>query len=1063
MRAAASLARYQCHPLKAHGLAFLVPLIANSIWSAPIDFGRDVRPILSENCYHCHGQDPEAREARLRLDTREGQQKEGVIVPGKPDESELIYRIFAKNEDERMPPLESHRTLTDAQKQTLRQWVQEGAPFSEHWAFTAPKSSPLPAVKRADWPRTPIDRFVLARLEAEKLAPSPEADRERLLRRITFDLTGLPPTLAEIDAFLADRSPHAFEKVVDGLLASPRYGERMAADWLDVARYADTHGYQMDRPRPMWPYRDWVINAFNRNLPYDQFIVEQIAGDLLPNATREQRLATAFNRLHAQNEEGGIVDEEYRVAYVNDRVVTFGTAVLGLTFDCARCHDHKFDPITQRDFYSLAAFFQNIDEAGAISYKGFSDIMPPPVLKLPDAAAESRLAQLARQIAEQQNAATNARKNAARDFDDWLSRRTGTLPDVPGAVLALDFDELSEPGTPNALSCPDWAKAVEDVAITEGVRGGAALLGGDNGFAIADAPVLTRGDAFSFSLWVRPSLESERAVVFHRSMAYTDAGSRGYELVLENGRAAFGLHRHWPGSSIKVVSLATLPLGEWTHVTLTYDGSSLAAGTRIYLNGETAPIEVVRDKLAGDITYDREKPPPLLIGHRMRDAGFKGGRVDEFKIFPRELSPLEAAHLGGRDEFAAAWRTPVDQLSPAQRSALKEHFTRSVAPQVREQLELLASLRREYVKAYDAVPEVMVMQEDPTPRPAFLLERGNYDRRGAEVKPATPGVLPPMPGDASRNRLGLARWAIDPANPLTARVAVNRLWQMMFERGLVESADNFGVTGSTPTHPELLDWLAKELVATGWNVKAMLRQIALSATYRQSSRVSAELRARDPHNLLLARAPVRRLTAEMMRDQALATSGLLVEKIGGPPVKPYQPPGLWEEIAMGKPKYEQGHGYDLHRRSLYTFLKRTVPPPAMITFDATDRSNCTVRRQATSTPLQSLALLNDTQQLEAARFIGERMLQEGGASAAERVRFAFRVITGRPPTPRELATLEGALEDQERIFAEEPASATKLLSIGETAADAALPAAHLAAATMVASALLNHDETVMRR
>ena len=1038
-------------------------LTASSACFAAVDFGRDVRPILSENCYHCHGQDPEAREARLRLDTREGQKKEGVIVPGKPDESELIYRIFAKDEEERMPPIDSHRTLTEAQKQTLRRWVQEGAPFSEHWAFTPPKRIAPPKVKQTKWPRNDIDRFVLARLEAETLSPAPEAERERWLRRVTFDLTGLPPSLSEIDAFLADRSKNSFEKVVDRLLASPRYGERMAADWLDIARYADTHGYQMDRPRPMWPYRDWVINAFNRNLPYDQFIAEQLAGDLLPNATRDQILATAFNRLHAQNEEGGIVDEEYRVAYVNDRVATFGTAVLGLTFDCARCHDHKFDPIKQRDFYSLAAFFQNIDEAGAISYKNFSDIMPPPVLKLPDARAESHLTRLMRQIADREERVTRAREQAARDFDAWLATRSGDAPEISGVVLALDFDELTEDGTPNARAPSRHAKAVVTGAIGEGVRGGAVALGGDNGFSVADAPVLTRGDAFSFSLWVRPSIEAERAVVFHRSMAYTDAGSRGYELVLESGRAAFGLHRHWPGSSIKVVSFATLPIGEWTHVTLTYDGSSQAAGARIYLNGVTAPVEVVRDKLAGDITYDREKQPPLLVGHRMRDAGFKGGRVDELRMFDRELSPLEASHLAGRNELAELWRIPADQLTRAQRVALKDHYTRAVAPGVRQQLEMLACLRREYVKAYDEVPEVMVMQEEPVPRPAYLLERGSYDRRGAEVKPSTPGVLPPMPRNAPRNRLGLAQWAVDPANPLTARVAVNRLWQMMFERGLVESADNFGVTGSTPTHPGLLDWLARDFIARRWDIKAMLKQIALSATYRQSSRASPELRARDPHNLLLARAPARRLSAEMLRDQALAASGLLVEKIGGPPVKPYQPPGLWEEIAMGKPKYEQGTGDELHRRSLYTFLKRTVPPPAMITFDATDRSNCTVKRQATSTPLQALALLNDTQLLEAARFIGVRMLKEGGATTAEHVRFAFRVLTSRTPTPGVVATLEAAWREQEEIFAADADAAAKLLAVGETRIETELPPARLAAAMMVASAVLNYDEAVMRR
>ena len=1045
---------------------FAVALLVSSaspLAATPIDFGRDVRPILSENCYHCHGQDAEARKGKLRLDTRDGQKKEGIIVAGKPDESELIIRIFSKDDDERMPPSDSHRTLTEAQKQTLRRWVAEGGVFGEHWAFGAPRAAEVPAVKNATWARNSIDRFILARLERDELTPAPEADRERWLRRASFDLTGLPPTVAEIDAFLGDQSARAFETVVDRLLASPRYGERMAADWLDVARYADTHGYQMDRPRAMWPYRDWVIQAFNRNLRFDQFLTEQIAGDLLPGATRDQKLATAFNRLHAQNEEGGIVDEEYRVAYVNDRVATFGTAVLGLTFECARCHDHKFDPITQRDFYSLASFFQNIDEAGAISYKGFSDLMPPPVLKLPDAAAEVQLRNLRARIAEREDAATRAREAAAAEFEAWLETRGGSPPQVAGAILALDFDELTEAGSPNAAAANAPAKPVEQAAIGEGRRGGAAVLQGDDGFSIPDAPVLTRGDAFSFSLWVRAAIEAERAVVFHRAMAYTDAGSRGYELVLENGRIAFALHRHWPGSSLKVVSFESLPLNTWTQVTLTYDGSSRAAGARIYLNGRPATVEVVRDKLGGDITYDREKQPPLLIGHRMRDSGFKGGRVDEFRIFERELSPLEAAHLGAQPDFSEAWRTPARNLTPAQRVALKDHYVRSVAPKVREELALLACARRDYVRAYDAVPEVMVMEEEPVARAAFLLERGNYDRRGATVTANTPAALPPFPRELPRNRLGLARWATDPANPLTARVTVNRLWQLMFEQGLVESADNFGVTGATPSHPELLDWLARDFVTNGWNVKAMLRQIALSATYRQSSRSTPDHRSRDPQNLLLGRAPARRLSAEMLRDQALFASGLLVEKRGGPPVKPYQPAGLWEEIAMGRPKYDQGHGEDLHRRSVYTFLKRTVPPPAMITFDATDRSNCTVRRQATSTPLQALALLNDIQLIEAARFIAQRMLREGGSSRASQVTYGFRLVASRIPTADEVAVLEAALAEQEESFTADPKAAEALLAVGEARADPSLPAARLAAAAMVASTILNHDEAVMRR
>ena len=565
---------------------------------------------------------------------------------------------------------------------------------------------------------------------------------------------------------------------------------------------------------------------------------------------------------------------------------------------------------------------------------------------------------------------------------------------------------------------------------------------------------------------MRPPGTTERAVVFHRTLAYVDAASRGYELVLENGRAAFALNRAWPGSALKVVTTAQLPPDRWTHVTLTYDGSSRATGTRIYLDGIAAETEVVRDKLAGDITYDTsggKKQPPLLIGYRFRDTGFKGGRVDEFRVFSRELAPIEAAQLAGKDTFATAWITPSDELSAVQRGALQAWYWRTQSRVVIEKLETLGSLRRDYAKAFDAVPEVMVMEELDQPRPAFILNRGSYDQHGVSVAADTPAVLPSMSENGRRDRLALAKWATSPENPLTARVAVNRWWQLMFDRGLVESTDNFGVTGATPTHPELLDWLAVDFVESGWNVKALLRQIALSATYRQSSRATPELRTRDPHNLLFARAPARRLTAEMIRDQALAARGLLVEQIGGPPVRPYQPPGLWEEIAMGKPKYEQGTGADLHRRSLYTFLKRTVPPPSLITFDASDRLNCSVRRQATSTPLQALALLNDTQLIEAARHIGARMVTEGGSSSEQQVTYAFRLVTGRSPKAGEVQSLAHALSEQELLFASNQAAAEQLLTVGETPVKQTIPPATLAAATVIASVLLNHDEAVMRR
>ncbi|MDQ3624237.1 MAG: DUF1553 domain-containing protein, partial [Verrucomicrobiota bacterium] len=963
------------------GAAWLV--ITTGAPAAPVDFGREVLPILSDACFACHGPDEKARKADLRLDTKEGafRTQDGITVikPGDLELSELVLRITSHDKDEVMPPPKAPRTLKAEEIALLKRWVAEGAGWGKHWAFEPMQTPAPPETGRAEWARNEIDRFVLARLEQEKLAPSPEAGKERLIRRVTLDLTGLAPTPAETDAFLADSSSGAFATLLDRLLASPRFGERMASEWLDLARYADTHGYQMDRPRAMWAWRDWVIKAFNENMPYERFVTWQLAGDLLPGATKEQRLATAFNRLHNQNEEGGIVEEEYRVAYVVDRVNTFGTAFLGLTMECTRCHDHKFDPLTQRDFYSLFSFFQNIDESGQITYAGFADAMPVPTLLLSTDEQDRQLQELQRKTADQERQLARSREEARPAFVEWLGKKGEPPAQAPGLLAEFSFDALDGGKVANAADPSKPGKIHEDPKLVPGHDGKAAELDGENGFTFPRAGHFKRSDAFSLSLWLQPPAPTPRATIVHHSKAPIDAGSRGYELLLEEGRVAFALHYMWPGASLKVATKQPVPANEWTHVLATYDGSSRAAGARVYVNGAPAELEVVRDGLFKDITYDKGEPD-LAIGYRFRDNGFKGGRVDDFRIFGRALTPLEAAHVCGRPDLADAWNAAPGQLTPAQREGLFEYFIANIHPLTRAAATQLQALREEQSRLVSSIPEAMVMQELPRPKPAFILQRGAYDARGEPVTAETPPALPPFPPDAPRNRLGLARWLLEPEHPLMARVTVNRLWQMMFGRGLVETSDNFGIQGATPTHPELLDWLARDFVSGGWDVKQLLKKIAFSATYRQSSKAAPELLARDPQNLLLARGPARQLTAEMLRDQALAASGLLVEKLGGPSVKPYQPPGLWEEIAMGKPRYEQGRGEDLHRRSLYTFWKRTVPPPAMTTFDAADRSYCTVRRQSTSTPLQALALLNDVQIVEAARLIAQRMLKEGGAT-----------------------------------------------------------------------------------
>jgi hypothetical protein len=1025
---------------------------------AAVDFARDIQPILSENCYHCHGPDEKTRKAGLRLDTKEGafRQRKGraLIVPGKSDKSELIQRVASADPEEVMPPVDSNRKLTAKQIDLLKKWVDEGAVWGQHWAFVPPKRPALPAVKKADWARNDIDCFILARLEREGLTPSPETSREAWLRRVTLDLTGLPPTLAEIDAFLADNGADAHEKVVDRLLASPRYGERLATDWLDVARFADTHGYQMDRARAVWPYRDWVIRAFNRNQPFDQFITWQLAGDLLPNATKEQRLATAFNRLHMQNEEGGIVEEEFRVAYVVDRVNTFSTAFLGMTTECSRCHDHKFDPLTMKDFYQLFAFFQNIDESGQTSY--FTAAMPVPTLLLSTEEQDRKLAELAAKIAGKEKALTAEREKARPAFEKWLSARPANQPrDLPGElsipdlVAAYAFDEFKDNRSPNAADPKTPAQGHEAPKLVPGKVGQAVELNGENGFTFPGVGHFTRVDPFTLGLWLQTPTHAARAVVVHHSMAPIDAGSRGYELLLEKGRVAFALHHMWPGNSLKVVTKAAIPVNTWTHVAVTYDGSSHAAGVRVYLDGKPAELVVIRDDLTKDITYPSE--PNLALGHRFRDAGFKGGKVDEFRVYNRALSGVEVAHLaGGKD------------LTQASRADLFDYFTGALHEPTRNAAEELRKARADHNRFINPIPEIMVMEEMKEPRPAFVLKRGAYDAPGQRVSADTPGVLPPFPPGQPRNRLGLARWLTNPDHPLTARVTVNRVWQMMFGMGLVETSDNFGSTGIPPTHPDLLDYLARDFTINGWDLKRMLKRIALSATYRQSARVTPELLVKDPYNHLLGRAPARRLTAEMLRDQALFASGLLVEKLGGPSVYPYQPEGIWDE-AMGRPHYPRSKGEDLYRRGLYTYWKRTAPPPVMLTFDAADRSLCTARRQATSTPLQALALLNDTQMVEAARFLGQRILKEGGPERNAQVAWAFRTVIGRRPTARETAILAQLWAEQREVYGKDDRAAEKLLATGDTRSDPKLDRAELAAVTVLGLAILNHDEAVFRR
>ena len=1014
--------------------------------AGPVDFTRQIRPLLSDRCFRCHGPDASRRKAELRLDLREGAFKKlpagwAIVQPGDPAKSELIRRITTEDIEDAMPPAESHLSLSEEEKALLTRWVAEGADYKPHWSF-APASTITPPSAPGSAPLNPIDAFVRARLEPEGLTPAPAAPPEVLIRRVAFDLTGLPPSLDEIDAFLADQSPGAFERMLDRYLASPAYGERMAMDWLDLARYADTYGYQNDFERDMSAYRDWVIAAFNRNLPYDQFLTWQLAGDLLPNATREQRIATAFNRLHRQTNEGGSVEEEFRTEYVVDRVNTFGTSMLGLTVECARCHDHRFDPITQRDYYGLFAFFNNIDESGLYSH--FTAATPSPSLLLWPAGKEdahqhltAKMAALEAQIREMSRAARQA----------FAAQRTRAIP-PPAPISHLAFDRVDGDKTPDTVLTRSAELKDAPVPVDAGLR-----FSGDNSVVHPGVPIFARTDPFSLAVRLQPAELQDRAVVLHQSRAWTDAGSRGFELTLDRGRPVFALVHFWPGNAVAVRAVKPLPLAAWSQLVITYDGSSRATGIRLYLNGAPLATEVIRDRLYKDITYDPAagdnvgEQPRLTIGARFRDSGFRNGLIDDLQIFSTELTAAEVTVMAGR--------------RPSSGAAFEHFFARNYEPRIAAAGELWR-LRTAENALMAAVPEIMVMEEMRTPRPAHRLDRGAYDAPREIVARDTPASLPPFPRGQPRNRLGLARWLTGPDNPLAARVAVNRVWRMHFGRGIVATQEDFGSQGRLPTHPELLDYLAARFIESGWDVKALHRLIVSSATFQQSSHVPAGIAARDPDNQLLARGPKRRLAAESIRDSALAASGLLNRTIGGRSVKPYQPAGLWEQAGTGK-TYKQDTGANLYRRSLYTFWKRTSPPPSMVTFDAMSREVCTARRETTTTPLQSLVLLNDPQFVEAARRVAEHALRRFPSDGAARRRLVFRALIGRLPDEVEAGILARLFEEQRALFAVRAEDAARLLAVGDARADEALDRVDLAALTMVASAIMSFDEFVVVR
>ena len=1071
-------------------------VIANSVLAAEkVEFNRDIRPILSDKCFICHGPDSAKRKGDLRLDRREAaiavRDDNAAIVPGKSVASELIRRVSTSDVDLQMPPADSNLKLTPAEIQLLKRWIDEGAEYQAHWSFLPPRSSALPSTRQASSARNPIDTFIRARLDTEGMSAAVEADRVTLLRRVCFDLTGLPPTPAEVDEFVADKSPDAFEKVVDRLLASPRYGERMAIQWLDAARYADTNGYQTDGPRFMWRWRDWVIDAFNQNQPFDEFTIDQLAGDLVEEQSRSNAaianarlIATGFNRNHRGNAEGGIIPEEFRIEYVVDRVETTGTVWLGLTIGCARCHDHKYDPINQREFYQLFAFFNQVPEPG----KYIRNDNSMPYLPAPTADQQRQLTtlDLDRQSAEKAWLAVSPDVDAGmKSLADTIRRKSVSDWSFTDSLdTHISFDEQAGVGVRSKAS-PEglvnqpltWKPASAGKPVA-GRIGSSMSFDGSGWIETLEGGDFGEEESFAISVWVKPAGTSAMTILARMDH---DNSSRGYELRREaNGRLQVLFSGRILDDLIRIETKLPIPADQWSHLLVSYDGSSAARGVTLRINGEIAETTVITDLLSNPFRVKL----PLGVGGRGSAAPFIG-LIDELRCYRGHLTDEAAQSLAAGDsisQIASRWSDST--ISAAGRQKFREFYLAEHAPDShRAARQKLLDARKRYAAYLATIPTTMVMQ-DRIPRPTHMLKRGEYDKPGEQVEAAIPVAITAatIKSEAGRrlNRLDLARWLVAPENPLTARVTVNRLWQSLFGVGIVKTAEDFGTQGEAPSHPELLDWLALEfsgfhtdrvagtLRSHGrWDLKRTMRQIVTSATYRQSSQTSPAVLARDPDNRWLARGPRFRLPAEAIRDSILATSNLLVENVGGPSVKPYQPQGLWEELSADAVPgpfsiYVQDHGPNLYRRGVYTYRRRTVPPPSLAIFDASPREACRVSLPRTNTPLQALNLMNDVTYIEAARVLAEKAMKEGGASAPSRLAWTFRQILSREPSEHELKLLVDGFERRRQAYESRKVDAEKLLKLGEIPYDSSLVPTELAAFTATTSLIYNLDEFVAK-
>lgn len=1034
-----------------------------------IDYNLQVKPILSDKCFACHGPDKAKQKAGLRLDVPEialanlpESPGKVAIDPGSLNGSEVFHRILSSDPEYMMPEPQSHLSLSAKEKAILIKWIEEGAVYKPHWAFVKPEPPEVPKPKDEGWVVNPIDNFILRKLEQEKLQPSKQAQKEMLLRRVSLDLTGLPPSLQEIGEFVKDPSPEAYEKQVDRLLSSPHYGEKMAVDWLDLARFADSHGYSMDRLRDMSPYRDWVIRSFNDNFPYDKFIQWQLAGDLMPHPTTEMIIATAFNRNHQQNMEGGIIEEEFQTEYVVDRTNTFGDAFLGLSIGCAKCHDHKYDPVSQKNYYELFSFFNNVKEAGQIS---LDNALPTPTLMLPTEAQEKIIRFIKTTITDQEKKIAQQEKTAISDFEKWLNSHTYQhllSEKIPrqGLIAQYNFDDgtLKNLVNPKQVGIMKQQSGEGHPYFEKKGTGKAITLNGDVWLDLNDVGVFRKSETFTIGIWVNIPKGLEEGVIFHKSLAERLYNFRGYHLYLKDNKLELSMAHTAPSNAITMITKQTIPRDKWIQLTITYDGSSKARGLKLYLDGTEMPMEILMDQLTKDILFRSNLEPGLQVGAWDRGSGFKGGKADDIVVYNRVLTPFEVKIIAQ----SAAWSDYIarnrEQLSEVALNALREYYLSVIHPVVQDLKNDLKQMRTALADSIESVEELMVMQEMPKPKQTFILERGNYDALGDEVFPNTPASILAFPKNLPRNRYGLAQWLTHEDHPLTARVAVNRFWQNFFGTGLVKTTEDFGNQGEHPSHPELLDWLAIWFKESGWNIKELNKLIVMSATYRQDSWATLEMHEQDPENRLLARGPAFRMSAEMIRDNALAASGLMNTTIGGKSVKPYQPEGLWE---INNTSYVPDTGAAVYRRSLYVLVKRTVPNPTLATFDATSRSYCIVRRQKTNTPLQALVTLNDPTFIEAARALGEQMAKTSDSQKA--ISDTYKKLTGLTPSQKEFDLLDNLLKSQLKKFRQHPEKAKGWLNTGQYVVDRNADTLLIAANAVVASTILNSDATLIKR